>query len=470
MYSYEDRMKAVKLYIKYDLSAADTIRELGYPNRKMIVRWYKEYRETGDLHEQYIKRPKYTYEQMKVAVDYYLEHGRNISRTVSKLGYPSRDELAEWVEELAPGKRKVRIKRGTMIQFSQEQKSNAVIELCTREGSAAAVAGRIGTSRGVLYKWKKELLGKENLKDMDISGKPPLPDNKEALLAEVESLKKEIYRKQMELDALKKAAEIVKKDLGIDQQDLKNREKTILIDALRTKYPLNDLLEIMGLSKSSYFYQKETMKRPDKYISLKAKVKGIFCENQCRYGYRRVHAIIKNKGTIVSEKVIRRIMKEEQLVVSYRKKRNYSSYKREISPAPENVINRDFHSDTPNTKWLTDLTEFRIPAGKVYLSPIIHSDRSSHYRWPGWILRVENAGLVRSMSRKGYSPDNSACEGFFGRVKNEMFYSRSWEGVSIEHFIDELDSYLIWYNQKRIKISLGAMSPIDYRRSMGLIA
>ena len=91
MYSYEDRMKAVKLYIKYDFSATDTIRELGYPNRKMLVRWYKEYKETGDLHKQYIKCPKYTPEQIKAAVDYYLEHGRNITRSVRALGYPSRD-------------------------------------------------------------------------------------------------------------------------------------------------------------------------------------------------------------------------------------------------------------------------------------------------------------------------------------------------------------------------------------------
>jgi putative transposase len=102
--------------------------------------------------------------------------------------------------------------------------------------------------------------------------------------------------------------------------------------------------------------------------------------------------------------------------------------------------------------------------------PIIHSDRGSHYRWPGWLSRVEKAGLIRSMSRKGCSPDNSACEGFFGRLKNEMFYNRSWQGVCIEQFINELDSYLVWYNEKRIKMSLGAMSPMDYRRSKGLVA
>ena len=82
MYSYEERMKAVKLYIKYDLCAADTIRELGYPSRKMLVRWYKEYQETSDLHRHYSKESRYTFEEMQTAVDYYLNHGRSISRTV----------------------------------------------------------------------------------------------------------------------------------------------------------------------------------------------------------------------------------------------------------------------------------------------------------------------------------------------------------------------------------------------------
>jgi transposase InsO family protein len=101
--------------------------------------------------------------------------------------------------------------------------------------------------------------------------------------------------------------------------------------------------------------------------------------------------------------------------------------------------------------------------------PVIHSDRGGHYRWPGWIERMEQAGLTRSMSMKGCSPDNAACEGFFGRIKNEMFYNRDWRGVSIREFIKILNDYLVWYNEKRIKASLGYMSPVQYRRSLGLL-
>lgn len=101
--------------------------------------------------------------------------------------------------------------------------------------------------------------------------------------------------------------------------------------------------------------------------------------------------------------------------------------------------------------------------------PVIHSDRGGHYRWPGWLERMRKAELTRSMSKKGCSPDNAACEGFFGRLKNEMFYGRSWTGVSLDDFIHTLDSYLRWHNEKRIKMSLGAKSPLEYRQSLGLM-
>lgn len=510
MYSYEDRMKAIELYIKYDYSATAAARELGYPHPAMLARWYKEYKRTGQLKLKYDKKDAYTTEQMKFAVEYYLEHGRNISRTTRKLGYPCRAILRRWIDEFAPGRRKVSVKRGTVVEFSYKQKMDAVIELCTRDGSAAAIADKHGTGRCNLYKWKKELLNEEDGKTMKRLGKSSLSDDRDSLIAEVESLKKEIYRQQMELDILNRASEIIKKDQGIDPRKLANNEKASLIDALRTKYKLKDLLKAVDIPKSSYFYQKQVQIKPDKYARLRIMVKHVFSENKSRYGYRRVHAEIKGKGMTVSEKIIRKIMDEEQLVVPRKKKRKYSSYKGEISIAVENVVARDFHAEAPNQKWLTDITEFHIPAGKVYLSPIIdcfdgmvvswtigtspdaelvntmlegaissladgehpivHSDRGCHYRWPGWISRMENADLVRSMSKKGCSPDNSACEGFFGRLKNEMFYYASWNTVSIDHFINELDSYLRWYNEKRIKMSLGAMSPMAYRRSIGLAA
>ena len=102
--------------------------------------------------------------------------------------------------------------------------------------------------------------------------------------------------------------------------------------------------------------------------------------------------------------------------------------------------------------------------------PVVHNDRGCHYRWSGWVTICEENGLVRSMSRKGCSPDNSAMEGFFGRMKVEMFYGRSWRGVSIEGFMDAVDAYIRWYNSDRIKVTLDGMSPVQYRESRGLAA
>lgn len=241
---------------------------------------------------------------------------------------------------------------------------------------------------------------------------------------------------------------------------------------------------------------------------MKHRIKEIFEKsNKC---YRRIHTMLAREGTRVSEKVVRRIMSECSLHVPMKKKRRYNAYQGESAPAADNLLNRDFHADAPNMKWVTDITEFSIPAGKVYLSPIIdcfdglviswaigtspnadlvnsmldravttlkddehpviHSDRGSHYRWPGWVSRIAKAGLKQSMSKKGCPEDNAACEGFFGRLKNEMFYHRSWRGVRLDEFIDILNKYLIWYNEERIKVSLGGMSPMEYRQSIGLAA
>ena len=327
---------------------------------------------------------------------------------------------------------------------------------------------------------------------------------------ELEALRTQIRELQLEVDVLKETIEVLKKDPGVDLTRLTNREKAVIIGAMKKKYALPMLLTYFHIAKSSYYYQKAALSKPDKYMCYREKIKQLFRENRSVYGYRRLHQALRREGVVLSEKIIRKIMQEENLVVFRAKKVKYSSYLGEISPEVENVIDRNFHADHPNEKWLTDITEFALPEGKLYLSPIIdcfdglvvnwtvgrspnaalvntmldqaiatlpkgqhpiiHTDRGCHYRWPGWIDRMEHAGLTRSMSKKGCSPDNSACEGFFGRLKNEMFYGRSWIGVSLDAFTQELNSYIYWYNHKRIKLSLGGVSPLEYRHKLGLIA
>lgn len=97
----------------------------------------------------------------------------------------------------------------------------------------------------------------------------------------------------------------------------------------------------------------------------------IFESNHRCYGYRRLQASLAREQGPISKKVVQRLMKQESLVVAKPRRRRFASYLGEISPAPENIINREFRAVTPNAKWLTDITEFQIPAGKIYLSPII---------------------------------------------------------------------------------------------------
>lgn len=85
-----------------------------------------------------------------------------------------------------------------------------------------------------------------------------------------------------------------------------------------------------------------------------------------------------------------------------------------------------------------------------------------------WIALTESAGLQRSMSIKACSADNSACEGFFGRMKVDMFYGRSWFGVSLDELIDRINDYMKWYREKRLKLSLGGLSPMEFRRYDGI--
>ena len=206
-------------------------------------------------------------------------------------------------------------------------------------------------------------------------------------------------------------------------------------------------------------------------------------------------------------------MREEGLVPRWmrRKRRPYSSYAGEPTPAPPNLVRRDFRSALPNFLWLTDITEFRLPSGrKVYLSairdcfdssvvawragerpdaalanstledacarlapgerPVIHSDRGGHYRWPGWISICEDNGLTRSMSAKGCSPDNAAMEGFFGLLKREFWHGRDWSGWAPARFIEELGAWIGRYNTERRSDALGGRTPAEFRAELGRAA
>ena len=506
MYSYDDRLRAIQLYIKLGKRAGLTIRQLGYPTKNALKAWHQAYEQRQDLPTGYVREPKYSPAQRQLAVDHFAANGRCLAFTIKALGYPSRSLLAGWIRDAHP---EVRPRVGQAHEaLSSQAKQSAVMALCLRQGSAQAVAQELGVSRPSLYNWKNQLLSNEALASIKPQNPAPSSERNE-LECEVERLQRAVKRLKLEQDILKKANELLKQELGIDQQILTNREKTQLVDALRSTHALADLLAELELPRSSYFYHRGRLELADKYAAVRCVMADIFQSNYRCYGSHRMHATLARQSVTISENVVRRLMKEERLIPVLHKRRRYGSYMGEISPAPDNLLNRDFTASAPNRKWLTDITEFQIAAGKVYLSPmidcfdglvvswsmgirpdaelvntmldaaidtviasndrpVVHSDRGGHYRWPGWLNRIADARLVRSMSRKACSPDNAACEGFFGRLKNELFYARDWLNTTVDEFMAALDAYIRWYNEARIKMSLGSRSPVEHRKYLGI--
>ncbi|HPG91088.1 MAG TPA: IS3 family transposase [Rectinema sp.] len=166
-------------------------------------------------------------------------------------------------------------------------------------------------------------------------------------------------------------------------------------DALKYEHPLKSLLEGVSLSRSSYYYQRWAMSLGDKYAVLKNRILELFEQNNRCYGYRRIHESLVREGIRVSDKVIRTIMKEACLVAQQKAGGSRGSYQGEITPAPENLIEQDFHAEAPNKKWLTDITEFHIPAGKAYLSPIVDCFDGMLVSWS--ISTRPDAELVNTM-------------------------------------------------------------------------
>ena len=530
MYSLEQRKLAVETLIKFDHSYADTIAELGYPNRHSLHNWWRDYQECGEVRPgKPTREPKFTLEMKRVAAGRCLEHGRGPARTMRALGYPkSREYLASWIGGLAPGLRRGRPAIGPRREkISLEEKIQAVAELEGRYGTAAEVAARHGVAREMPYVWRRQLLlgdnpnGKEPVNDRDpASGQYDRLPTDEAELAQMAlDLRAEVRRLQTGPDVRSATLEIVKKDLGTDPNRLTNREKALLVDSLRGKWKLRELLAAVGMAKSSYEYAANALKRPEteKERAVREAVVRAFEDNGGTYGYRcTLPEASADLGIEVGERAVRKIMREQELVAcAPSRKRRYSPCVGEVSEAPENTCLDDrgrhrFDAEDPNGLWVTDMTESRIPAGRCYPSPAIgcfdgmpigrpvgtppdaglansslrqacaqlkegehprgHSDRGGHYRWPGRVATCGEHGIVRSMSGKGRSPDNQRCGGFFGRLKVEFFYGRDWEGVSMDKFMEMLDSYLVWYRDKRRKSDLGYVSPKQYRMSLGLIA
>ena len=210
---------------------------------------------------------------------------------------------------------------------------------------------------------------------------------------------------------------------------------------------------------------------------------------------------VHKRGICLNHKTVQRLMKELGLICCVRMKK-YRSYKGEVGKIAPNLLNRDFHAEKPNQKWVTDITEFRLFGEKLYLSPILdlysrdlvsytiserpvlsmvtsmvdqafeklpdgtnlifHSDQGWQYQHKQYQTRLRKKGVQQSMSRKGNCLDNAVMENFFGLLKSELLYLQKFD--SMEHFKRELIDYLDYYNNRRIKAKLKGLPPVIHRQ------
>ena len=193
-------------------------------------------------------------------------------------------------------------------------------------------------------------------------------------------------------------------------------------------------------------------------------------------------------------------MREEHLSCVLRPKK-YRSYRGEIGRVAPNLLNRRFKTVQPNAKWATDITEFKVNGQKLYFSPILdlfngeivsyslsrtpdfrlvrnmlqdafqkipdhgplmlHSDQGWQYQMKIYQRMLKEKDITQSMSRKGNCYDNCVIENFFGLLKSEFYYNQKFS--SSEDFEQQLSEYIDYYNNRRIKVKLKGLSPVQFR-------
>lgn len=236
-------------------------------------------------------------------------------------------------------------------------------------------------------------------------------------------------------------------------------------------YPISKLCAALHIPRCSYYKWLKRDKNRNELLNeqIIEWIKALYIEQNGVLGYRQMTiAINQNHQTHFNKKRIRRLMRALQLQSVCRKKRsNYTPSTPEVTA--ENILNRDFHADKPNEKWLTDVTEFKWYSGqevhKLYLSaildlydrrivaykigssnnnklvfdtfdeavennpnahPLFHSDRGFQYTSKIFRAKLESAKMIQSMSRVGRCIDNGPMEGFWGILKSEMYYLRKF--------------------------------------------
>ena len=464
MYSPKAKQDALDLWFSLlgEMSVDDFVAELGYPSGGAMRNWIREDPRHDPDKCQYRSKP-----------------------VLSKL---------EAIKRVAEGAPKARAARETGLTPMQVHRA---VEKFARGGTAALLPrprARKERDMDESREGAKARRKSRPARPMPCEQPPRLP---EELPDDPAALKAIIADLELSNAALREVLAVLKAGAPA----LTNAEAAGCASRLEGAFGAAAACAALGLARSTYYYQLDALTSPDAPPDgTAAEVERAFrVDGNSSRGYRFVREVVsRRRGRPVSEKVVRGHMRGLGLRVCYARRGRYSSYAGEIdAPAPNLLLRadgtHDFSAARPNEAWVSDVTEFRLPddARKVYLSPVVdlfdgkpvgwavgtspdarltesslemacatlgegeapvaHTDRGCHYRWPGWKAICERHGLARSMSRKGTSPDNAACEGFFGNLKNEFFHGRDWSGWTAEAFMELIDGWMAAYSTVRLK-------------------
>ena len=266
----------------------------------------------------------------------------------------------------------------------------------------------------------------------------------------------------------------------------------------RDKYSISEMCRFFKVSRSGYYDFVARMDIPDRDLPLAEKIEE--CQKECgkTYGYRRVHTWLERKGIYYNPKTILRVMNKFNLlsVVRRRKYRNYGNH---IHRYP-NLLNREFHADRPNQKWVTDISYIHTGQGVLYLSVIrdlfdnsivahktsttqniqlvlstikdakrkekvtaelqLHSDQGFQYTSQAYFNLTKSYGITPSMSRRGNPYDNALAENFFSILKTECIYRTKLQTYEEARLL--IGEYIHFYNNHRIQLKT-KLTPLEKR-------
>ena len=414
------------------------------------------------------------------------------------------------------------ILRHSSHDYSIQFKEAAIYRVLTLHESITSVSIDLGLSTdSLLFRWIKEY--KENGYNVVV--------RKRGRHAKEENNRGAGERKQAptqaELEAINRER-IHKKIRCLSYGKRKERKEEIVraISELRQELhvPVGYIIQTINtstqlsyhISRSDYYYWKDKQDSDFKYDDVMNNIINVFYTHKGRYGYRRIYLEIRKLYPTINHKTVQRLMHKMGLFGNTPKAK-YKSYKGNMNGTVENhllekVVDEENHityykcnfsTSTVNEKWTTDVSEFHITAGKLYLSPILdmhnreiiswnisnnpnykqianmldiafhrypnieglifHSDQGWQYQMNQYHKALHEHGVIQSMSRKGNCLDNCVMENFFGKMKNEMFYGHEYEFKTLDELESAMNEYIHYYNEERIQTKLKGLTPCQAR-------